>query len=121
MGKLAVKMPSTDRKVKKGKSTLAERCVKGTWVGIFPRTGEHIIVLPSGEAIRVRTIHRFPAEDRWDSTAVDAVRALPRRPVPQRSDAEPSARTAARDQAEQGKDVEAAERCIDGCNLIVRR
>ena len=81
LGKLALKRPSTDRKVKKGKRKLAARSGKGTWVGIFPRTGEHIIVLPSGEAIRVRTIHRVPAEDRWDSAAVAAVRALPWRPV----------------------------------------
>ena len=93
------------------------RCVKGTWVGIFPRTGEHIIVLPSGEAIRVRTVHRLPAEDRWDPTEVAASRALPRRPVPQRSDAEPSARTAAREQAEPGRDIEIADQCIIGSRL----
>ena len=53
----------------------------------------------SEEAIRVRTIHRFPVEDRWD-LAVAAVRALPRRPLPSRADAGPTARTAARDGAE---------------------
>ena len=91
LGKLALKRPSTDRKVKKGKRKLAARSVKGTWVALFPCTGEHIIVLPSGEAIRVRTIHRVPEEDRWDSAAVTAVRALPRRPVPQRGDVDPNA------------------------------
>ena len=93
IGKLALKRSSTDRKVKKGKRKLASRSVKGTWVGIFPCTGEHINVLPSGEAIRVRTIHRVP-EDRWDSAAVAAIRALPRRPVPQQDDADLMPRTA---------------------------
>ena len=82
MGKLALKKPSTDRKVKRGKKKLAERCIKGTWIGIFPRTGEHVVALPSGEAIRVRTIHRLPAENRWDFAAIEAVKALPRKPIP---------------------------------------
>ena len=121
MGRLAFKKPSTDRKVKRGKRKLAERCVRGTWVGIFPRTGEHVIVLPSGEAIRVRTIHRFPAEDRWDPAAVAAVQALPRRPVPSRADTEPTARAAARDgtpaQATAIGDAKPAERATDGSKL----
>ena len=120
MSKLACK-PSTDRKVKRGKRKLAERCVRGTRVGIFRRTGEHVIVLPSGEAIRVRTIHRFPAEDRGDPAAVAAVRALPRRPVPSRADTEPTARAAARDgtpaQATAIEDAKPAERATDGSKL----
>ena len=128
MGKLALKKPSTDRKVKKGKRKLAERSVRGTWVGIFPRTGEHVIVLPSGEAIRVRTIHRIPVEDRWDPAAVAAVRATPRRPVPSRADTEPTPREAERnraqgavdgEQAQAGTagDAERAERTTDGSKL----
>ena len=45
LGKLALKRPSTDRKVKKGKRKLAQRSVQGTWLGIFVRTGEHIIAV----------------------------------------------------------------------------
>ena len=100
LGKLALKRPSTDRKVKKGKRKLAQRSIQGTWVGIFPRTGEHIIALSSGEAIRVRTIHRLPMENRWDAAAVTAVRALPRKPVPQREDAAPQTRLASRNELE---------------------
>ena len=121
MGKLALKKPSTDRKMKRGKRKLAERCIQGTWVGIFPRTGEHVIVLPSGEAIRVRTIHRLPAEDRWDPAAVEAVQALPRRPVPSRAETEPIVRTADCDgaaaQAAASGDAEHAERATDGSKL----
>ena len=84
---------------------------------IFPRTGEHVIVLPSGEAIRGRTIHRIPVEDRWDPAAIIAVRALPRRPAP--SDLmlcrQPGQQL--ENQADSGKDVEAAERFIDRSKL----
>ena len=66
--------------------------------GHFSRTGEHIIALPSGEAIRVRTIHRIPLEKRWDAAAVTAVQALPRKPVPQRNDSSPQTRMASRDE-----------------------
>ena len=87
--------------------------MKGTWVGIFLRTGEHIVVLPSGEAIRVRTIHRVPEEDRWDSEAVTAIRALPRRPVPQRDDADPMPRTAGQERpTEEGREDD-----VGGSNL----
>ena len=118
MGKLALKKPSTDRKVKRGKKKLAERCVKGTWIGIFPRTGEHVIALPSGEAIRVRTIHRLPAENRWDFVAIEAVKALPRKPIPSHEETEPVARTA----EGEGEPVQTtssgdAERVADGSKL----
>ena len=51
LGWLALKKPSTDRKVKRGKRRLADSSVQGTWSGINVRTGEHVIALPSGEAI----------------------------------------------------------------------
>ena len=50
----------------------------GVLLGVYPRTGEHIIALESGEAIRVRTAHWLPEPDRWSMDAVQAVRALPR-------------------------------------------
>ena len=50
------------------------------WLGVYPRTGEHIIALESGEAIRVRTVHQLPEPDRWSVDAVLAVRALLRWP-----------------------------------------
>ena len=33
-GKLALKQPSTERKVKRGKRKLSERSVQGRWIGI---------------------------------------------------------------------------------------
>ena len=107
-GKLALKKPSSDRKVKRGKRKLAERSVQGTWVGIHARTGEHVIALPSGEVIRVRTIHRVVGDARWSADAVLAVRALPGRPIPQRDGVDPGPRLMGREdpaQDEQGADA----------------
>ena len=82
LGKLAMKKPSTDKKVKRGKKKLASRSVEGIYVGIYPRTGEHLIVKKSGEVIRVRTVNRVVIEDRWVLEDILAVRATPRRPNP---------------------------------------
>ena len=80
-GNLSLKRPATERKVTRGKRKVFERSVQRTWLGIHARTGEHVIALPSGEAIRVRTIHRLSGDARWSPKAVLAVCALPRRPV----------------------------------------
>ena len=52
------------------------------WIGIYPRTGEHLVAKLDGEVIRVRTVRRVPAAHRWDAAAVRGIRALPRRPHP---------------------------------------
>ena len=85
-GKLALKRPATKRKAKRGKQKLAARSVEGTWVGIYPRTGEHIVVRKDGEAIRVRTVHRVVEQERWNSEMLRAVRATPRLPNPDAKD-----------------------------------
>ena len=92
MGRLAFKKPSTDRTVFREKKKLATRSLPGVWPGVYPRAGEHIVALESGEAIRVRTVHRLPEPDRWSVDAVLAVRALPRRPIPNAADKEPTPR-----------------------------
>ena len=96
-GKLAMKKPSTEKKVKRGKKKLAERNVLGTWLGIHPRTGEHVIAIHTGEAIRVRSVHRVVPEERWSPDAVRAVQALPRRPGPEQT--EPAPRRLGEDQS----------------------
>ena len=68
---------------------MAERNVLGTWLGIHPRTGEHVIAFHIGEAIRVRSVHRVVLEERWSPDAVRAVRALPRRPGPGQTEPAP--------------------------------
>ena len=92
MGRLALKKPSTDRKEKRGKKKLAARSLPGVYVGVYPRTGEHIIALETGEAIRVRTVHRLAEADRWSMAAVMSVKALPRRANPNTEEREPATR-----------------------------
>jgi hypothetical protein len=58
-------------------------------LGIYERTGEHLVATRRGEVIRVRTIHRLPKEDQWNSEAVLAVAALPRKPNPESGTHEP--------------------------------
>ena len=62
------------------------------WLGVYPRTAEHITALESGEAIRVRTVHRLPEPDRWSRDAVQAVRSLPRKPNRNAAEREPAPR-----------------------------
>ena len=88
MGKLAKKKPGSTKKEKRGKTKLEAQSIRGTWLGIWPRTGEHLLAVHTGEVIRVRTIHRLPAEKQWDAATVLAIRATPRSPGA-REDPEP--------------------------------
>ncbi len=69
-------------KAKKQKRKLAHRCVQAIWVGQVARTGEHIVVLDNGDAMRCRTIKRVPFENRWDPERALLIRATPRCPAP---------------------------------------
>ena len=82
MGKLAKKKPGSAKKEKRGKTKLAAQSIRGTWLGIWPRTGEHLLAVHTGEVIRTRTIHRLPAERQWDAAAVLTIQATPRSPGP---------------------------------------
>ena len=53
MGKLAKKQPGSTKKVKRGKTKLEPQSIRGTWLGIWPRTGEHLLAVHNGEVIRV--------------------------------------------------------------------
>ena len=99
MAKLALKKPPTDKKAKKTKKKLAPRSIPATWLGIYERTGEHLVATRRGDVIRVRTIHRLPKEDQWNADAVFAVRALPRKPNPEKGSREPEPKLA-QDKAE---------------------
>ena len=69
-GRLAIRKPGTERSLRKDKQKLIARSIRGTWLGIHVRTGEHIIATESGEAVRVRTIHRVPEDERWSLDAI---------------------------------------------------
>ena len=49
-----------------------------TWVGIDAKINEHVVIGERGAAIRVRTVLRRPASDRWNVDAVKAMQASPR-------------------------------------------
>lgn len=65
------------------KRTMDARWTAGTWVGINPRTGEHLVVLRDGGAlIKVRTMTRRPLAERWNAMVLADIGALLRRPEP---------------------------------------
>ena len=80
--KLAKKKLGSTKKEKRGKTKLTAQSIRGTWLGIHPRTGEHLLAVHTGEVIRVRTVHRLPAEKQWDAKVVLDIRAPPRSPGP---------------------------------------
>jgi hypothetical protein len=88
LGKLATRRIGKGRQ-RRQKSKLAERSIRGVWVGQISRTGEHIIIKDDGDTVRCRTINRVPEEDRWNADLVMAIKGVPRRPAPlmKRSDA----------------------------------
>ena len=69
-------------KTKKQKMKLAARSIYGTWVGQVARSGEHIVIKSSGDAVRCRTVRRIPKEKRWNAENVLTVEATPRCPAP---------------------------------------
>ena len=52
------------------------------WLGIYPRTGENIVMKENGDVVRVRTINRRPEAARFDADTIMAMEALPRAPTP---------------------------------------
>ena len=69
-------------KAKKQKRKMAVRSIEGVWVGQVARTGEHVVIKHSGDAVRCRTIRRVPIEHRWDAEKVLLVKGTPRLPAP---------------------------------------
>ena len=91
MGEVVLAKLATRRSGKiqsKRKRKLAAKSIKAVWVGQVSRTGEHIVVGPSGDAVRCRTVFRVPAEERWNKELVLAISGTPRVPAPTRKDPE---------------------------------
>ena len=71
----------------RGKRATRKMWAFATWVGIDVRTNEHVVVLGDGGApIRVRTVLRRAASDRWNPEAIKAIKATPRTPNPKNCD-----------------------------------
>ena len=84
LAKLKIKVRQRGE-VRKQKRKMAAKCVEAVWVGQLRRTGEHIVILPSGDAARCRTIRRVPFEHRWNPEKVLLVKGTPRVPAPSRA------------------------------------
>ena len=61
---------------------MTAQSIRGTWLGIHLRTGEHVLAVHICEVVRLRIIHRLPAEKQWNPEAVLTIRAMPRSPSP---------------------------------------
>ena len=69
------------------KMSFKDRWAFATSVGIDVRINEHVVVLgDGGAAIRVRTVLRRAASDRWNPEAIKAIKATPRTPNPKNCD-----------------------------------
>ena len=44
--------------------------IGGTWVDSDDRTHEHLLILNSGQAARVRSVRAVPASERWNAEAI---------------------------------------------------
>ena len=82
LAKLASKRAGKMRAKQKRK--LGPRSVRAVWVGQVSRTGEHIVIGPTGDAARCRTVFRVPEPERWDKELVLAINGTPRTPGPTR-------------------------------------
>ena len=64
---------------------LEARWIEATRVGIYPKTGEHQVVLADGRTLlRAHTVERRPVEERWNATAISDIEATSRKPDPNR-------------------------------------
>lgn len=61
----------------KREAPLAPRSTPGIWVGVNEATGENIVVLHSGRAVRARIVFRKPEPERWDLDHVLKMKATP--------------------------------------------
>ena len=50
--------------VNRRKRSLQPRAVPGTWLGLWPRTGQNIVALSPNKVVRVRTVNRRPEAER---------------------------------------------------------
>ena len=85
IGEQIMAKPLRGRKSNK-RLSLKERWVFATWVGVGPKTNEHVVVLGDGGAA-IRVIKAIRAmSDRWNPDVIKAIRATPRVPNPRDKD-----------------------------------
>ena len=65
------------------KLSLKSRVIRGIWLGIDPKTGEHrVALLSGGPVVRARTVIRVPDSEKWNAEEVMKIVATPRQPNP---------------------------------------
>ena len=74
------------RKIRGDKRSVKTRWIQGTWVDWDDRTGEHIVVLESEQAVRVRTARPVTEGERWNAAKVLAIKATPNKPNPRQAE-----------------------------------
>ena len=107
IGEQVLAKPKRKTRSRSGNSTRA-RWLKGTWVGWDERTGEHVVVLHTGQAVRIRSVRPVPESERWSAEAVRAMRATPHAPNPKdidRRDPLPARDAKRKDDAARGQDL----------------
>jgi len=87
LAKLATRRIGKGR-AKRQKKKLQDRSVTAVWVGQIGRTGEHVVIVPSGDAVRCRTVKRVPEEDRWRPDLILGIKGTPRVPAPSQKEPE---------------------------------
>ena len=76
IGEQVLVKPNMTIRGKEGNPT-RPRWIGGTWVDSDDRTHEHLLILNSGQAARVRSVRTVPASERWNAEAVLAIKATP--------------------------------------------
>ena len=107
IGEQVLAKPKRKTRSRSGNSTRA-RWLKGTWVGWDERTGEHVVVLHTGQAVRIRSVRPVPESERWSAEAVRAMRATPNVPNPKdidQRDPLPARDAKRKDDAARGQDL----------------
>ena len=71
------KIPKTQKRI----GSFEDRWEEGCWIGVVPRSGEHLVAATTG-VYKVSTIMRRPADKRWSSELIRCILGSPEEPVP---------------------------------------
>ena len=71
------KIPKTKKRI----GSFEDRWEEGCWIGVVPRSGEHLVAAATG-VYKVSTIKRRPADKRWSGELIRGIVGSPDEPVP---------------------------------------
>ena len=61
------------------KKSLQERSVSGTWLGLWPKTGQNLVAIGPDKVVRVRTIQRRQEAERWSPHIITTLQSTPQK------------------------------------------